>query len=130
MSQLKIYRASAGSGKTFTLTKEFLFLLFKNPTNYTKTLAVTFTNKATGEMKSRILEKLYQISTNKTNDYVNDLINEFKISEKQVRQRAHVLLSYLLHDFSNFSVSTIDSFFQTNHSFFCSRSGVRKAVLK
>ncbi len=112
MSQLKIYRASAGSGKTFTLTKEFLFLLFKNPTNYTKTLAVTFTNKATGEMKSRILEKLYQISTNKTNDYVDDLINEFKISEKQVRQRAHVLLSYLLHDFSNFSVSTIDSFFQ------------------
>ncbi len=112
MSQLKIYRASAGSGKTFTLTKEFLFLLFKNPTNYTHTLAVTFTNKATGEMKSRILEKLFQISTNKTNDYVEDIIQEFKITEKQVRQRAHVLLSYLLHDFSNFSVSTIDSFFQ------------------
>ncbi len=112
MSQLKIYRASAGSGKTFTLTKEFLFLLFKNPTNYIHTLAVTFTNKATGEMKSRILEKLYQISTNQTNDYVEDLKKEFSLSEKQIRQRAGVLLSYLLHDFSNFSVSTIDSFFQ------------------
>ncbi len=112
MSQLKIYRASAGSGKTFTLTKEFLFLLFKNPTNYINTLAVTFTNKATGEMKSRILEKLYQISVHQTNDYIDDLKKEFKLTEKQVRQRASVLLSYLLHDFSNFSVSTIDSFFQ------------------
>jgi ATP-dependent exoDNAse (exonuclease V) beta subunit len=112
MSQLKIYRASAGSGKTYTLTKEFIFLLFKNPLNYIHTLAVTFTNKATGEMKSRILEKLYQISINQTNDYVDDLCNEYLLSEKQVRQRAHILLSYLLHDFSKFSVSTIDSFFQ------------------
>jgi ATP-dependent exoDNAse (exonuclease V) beta subunit len=112
MSQLKIYRASAGSGKTFTLTKEFIFLLFKNPLNYIHTLAVTFTNKATGEMKSRILEKLYQISVNKTNDYVSDLCEEFALTEKQVRQRAHILLSYLLHDFSKFSISTIDSFFQ------------------
>ncbi|TLX78239.1 Dna2/Cas4 domain-containing protein [Labilibacter sediminis] len=112
MSQLKIYRASAGSGKTYTLTKEFLFLLYKNPLNYSHTLAVTFTNKATGEMKSRILEKLHQISIAETNDYVDELCKEFNISQKQVRQRAHVLLSYLLHDFSNFSVSTIDSFFQ------------------
>lgn len=112
MSQLKIYRASAGSGKTFTLTREYLFLLYNNPTSYINTLAVTFTNKATGEMKSRILEKLFEISTHKTNDYVEDLIAEFKLSEKQVRNKARVLLSYLLHDFSNFSVSTIDSFFQ------------------
>ena len=112
MSQLKIYRASAGSGKTFTLTREYLFLLYDNPTSYINTLAVTFTNKATGEMKSRILEKLFEISTHKTNDYVEDLMAEFKLSEKQVRNKARVLLSYLLHDFSNFSVSTIDSFFQ------------------
>ncbi len=112
MSQLKIYRASAGSGKTYTLTKEFLFLLFKNPVNYIHTLAVTFTNKATGEMKSRILEKLFQISTYQSDDYIEDLKNEFKLPEKQLRKRAGVLLSYLLHDFSNFSVSTIDSFFQ------------------
>ena len=112
MSKLKIYKASAGSGKTYTLTKEYLFLLFNNPTNYAHTLAVTFTNKATAEMKSRILEKLYEISTKKSNDYVDDLMCEFDISEAQVRQRSKVLLSYLLHDFSNFSVSTIDSFFQ------------------
>jgi ATP-dependent exoDNAse (exonuclease V) beta subunit len=112
MSQLKIYRASAGSGKTFTLTREFLFLLFENPLNYAYTLAVTFTNKATGEMKGRILEKLYQLSMGTTNDYVEELMTKFKLNEKQVRQRAGVLLSYLLHDFSNFSVSTIDSFFQ------------------
>ncbi len=112
MSQLKIYRASAGSGKTFTLTKEYLFLLYQNPTSYINTLAVTFTNKATSEMKSRILEKLFEISTHKTKDYVEDLMAEFKLSEKQVRFKAGVLLSYLLHDFSNFSVSTIDSFFQ------------------
>ncbi len=112
MSQLKIYKASAGSGKTFTLTKEFLFLLYENPTNYIHTLAVTFTNKATGEMKSRILEKLFEISTNKTNDYVDDLMTKFELTNTQVRKRAKILLSYLLHDFSNFSVSTIDSFFQ------------------
>lgn len=112
MSQLKIYKASAGSGKTFTLTREFLFLLFENPTNYKNTLAVTFTNKATGEMKSRILEKLFQISTNQTNDYVNELKKEFSLTEVEVRKRSKVLLSYLLHDFSSFSVSTIDSFFQ------------------
>ncbi|SMO36528.1 ATP-dependent exoDNAse (exonuclease V) beta subunit (contains helicase and exonuclease domains) [Saccharicrinis carchari] len=112
MSQLKIYRASAGSGKTFTLTKEYLFLLFANPNSYLNTLAVTFTNKATGEMKSRILEKLFEISTNKTDDYVADLMAAFKLNEGEVRKKAQVLLSYLLHDFSNFSVSTIDSFFQ------------------
>ncbi len=112
MSQLKIYRASAGSGKTFTLTKEFLFLLFEDPYQYKQTLAVTFTNKATGEMKSRILEKLFEISTRQTDDYVDELTSHFQIKEQEVRQRANVLLSYLLHDFSNFSVSTIDSFFQ------------------
>ena len=112
MSQLTIYKASAGSGKTYTLTQEFLFLLYNNPTNYAHTLAVTFTNKATGEMKGRILEKLFQISTHKTNDYVDELQDKFELTEKQVRNRARVLLSYLLHDFSNFSVSTIDSFFQ------------------
>ncbi|GAF02369.1 UvrD-helicase domain-containing protein [Saccharicrinis fermentans] len=112
MSKLKIYKASAGSGKTFTLTKEFLFLLYKSPTNYIHTLAVTFTNKATAEMKSRILEKLFEISTNKTDDYVSDLMKEFKLEDQEIRQKAQVILSYLLHDFSNFSVSTIDSFFQ------------------
>jgi len=112
MSELKIYKASAGSGKTYTLTKEYLFLLYAEPSNYRQTLAVTFTNKATAEMKHRILEKLFQIASNKSNDYVDDLCSTFKLSETDVRKRARIYLSHLLHDFSNFSVSTIDSFFQ------------------
>ena len=127
MSKLKIYKASAGSGKTFTLTKEFLFLLYDNPINYINTLAVTFTNKATGEMKSRILEKLFQISVNETNDYVTELMEKFQLTEKQVRQRAKVLLSYLLHDFSNFSVSTIDSFFQKIIRSFAREAGLESS---
>ena len=61
-SSLKIYKASAGSGKTFTLTAEYLKLLFENaddPYAFRKILAVTFTNKATAEMKQRILSELY-----------------------------------------------------------------------
>ena len=58
MSNLKIYKASAGSGKTYTLTEEYLKLLFESPSNYRHILAVTFTNKATAEMRSRILETL------------------------------------------------------------------------
>ena len=59
---LNIYRASAGSGKTFTLALEYIKLLIANPESYRKILAVTFTNKATGEMKERILGKLYGVA--------------------------------------------------------------------
>ena len=59
---LKIYRASAGSGKTFTLALEYIKLLIKNPSSYRNILAVTFTNKATAEMKERILSKLYGVA--------------------------------------------------------------------
>ncbi len=58
---LTVYKASAGSGKTFTLAIEYIKLLINNPTSYRNTLAVTFTNKATEEMKMRILSQLYGI---------------------------------------------------------------------
>ena len=58
---LTVYKASAGSGKTFTLAVEYIKLLIKNPVSYRTTLAVTFTNKATEEMKMRILSQLYGI---------------------------------------------------------------------
>ena len=58
---LIVYKASAGSGKTFTLAVEYIKLLVQNPQSYRQTLAVTFTNKATGEMKLRILSQLYGI---------------------------------------------------------------------
>jgi ATP-dependent helicase/nuclease subunit A len=114
MSQLKIYRASAGSGKTFTLTREFIRLLFKEPFDYRHILAVTFTNKATAEMRQRILQKLFELGypTDKKPNYLDELMQELEFSEEQVRVRAQLILRLLLHDFSRFSVSTIDSFFQ------------------
>ena len=114
MSKLKIYRASAGSGKTFTLTENFIKLLFANPADYRHILAVTFTNKATAEMRSRILESLYKLSNKTFSDpeYMDGLKKEFSFSESQVRERAALILRFLLHDYSNFKVSTIDSFFQ------------------
>ena len=59
---LTIYKASAGSGKTFTLASEYITLVVKNPQDYSRILAVTFTNKATQEMKMRILTQLYGIA--------------------------------------------------------------------
>ncbi|PWD98336.1 UvrD-helicase domain-containing protein [Marinilabilia rubra] len=114
MSQLNIYRASAGSGKTFTLTREFIRLLFREPFDYRHILAVTFTNKATAEMRQRILQKLFELgyTTDKKPDYLEELMKELEFSESQVRTRAQLILRLLLHDFSRFSVSTIDSFFQ------------------
>ena len=114
MSQLTIYRASAGSGKTFTLTREFIKLLFKQPTEYRNILAVTFTNKATAEMRRRILEKLFDLGNPSSNnpDYLEELKKEMDWNEHKVRERARFILRLLLHDFSRFSVNTIDSFFQ------------------
>jgi ATP-dependent helicase/nuclease subunit A len=114
MSQLTVYRASAGSGKTFTLTREFLKLLFKQPSEYRNILAVTFTNKATAEMRRRILEKLFELGNYSIEapDYLDELMQEMKCSENKIRERARFILRLLLHDFSRFSVNTIDSFFQ------------------
>ena len=111
MSKLNIYRASAGSGKTYTLTKEFIFLLFRNPFDYKHILAVTFTNKATAEMKNRILNMLYLIWTGQNQDYFKELYKLEK-SEEEIKSKAGLILHLLLHDFSRFSISTIDSFFQ------------------
>jgi len=129
MSQLKIYRASAGSGKTFILTENFIKLLFSNPTDYRHILAVTFTNKATAEMRSRILESLYKLTDNSYGDseYMNVLKKEFSISDNQVRERASMILYELLHDYSNFKVSTIDSFFQNIIRSFARETGLPAA---
>ncbi len=112
MSQLTIYKASAGSGKTFRLTKEFLHLIFKYPNNYRRILAVTFTNKATSEMKSRILSELNTLSKGLESKYKEDLKNHYQLTDSEVQAKAQKILTLLLHDFSKFSVSTIDKFFQ------------------
>lgn len=109
---LAVYKASAGSGKTFQLVVEYLKLLLKNTNNYKHILAVTFTNKATNEMKNRILEQLYLLSSNQKTDYLESLKKDNSLSEEFIRDRAKQVLKNILHDYNRFSISTIDSFTQ------------------
>ncbi|MFO7574640.1 MAG: UvrD-helicase domain-containing protein [Bacteroidales bacterium] len=106
------YTASAGSGKTQTLTGEYLLRLFANPSSYRRILAVTFTNKAAAEMKSRILEELSSIAAGKETSLLDLIVNKSGITRETARIRAADLLSSVLSDYSRFSVGTIDSFFQ------------------
>jgi ATP-dependent helicase/nuclease subunit A len=112
LGTLTIYSASAGSGKTYKLTAIYLINLFRSRYNYRKILAVTFTNKATAEMKSRILDHLHKLATGEKSDYLPDLINSTNKDEEWIRKEAKEILTSILHDYSRFSVSTIDSFFQ------------------
>lgn len=112
MSQLKVYKASAGSGKTFRLAIEYMKLALTNESNYRHILAVTFTNKATAEMKSRIIGELYHLAKGKHSVYMDVLTHELGWHSMQVERQAQLVLKRILHDYSRFSISTIDSFFQ------------------
>lgn len=112
MSQLKIYKASAGSGKTFRLAVDYLKLILKKEWSYRHILAVTFTNKATAEMKSRVLNELYELSLGKNTAYLQTLKKELGMPEWEIAERAKKSLNRILHDYSRFSITTIDSFFQ------------------
>ncbi|MEX2511959.1 MAG: UvrD-helicase domain-containing protein [Cyclobacteriaceae bacterium] len=109
-----IYKSSAGSGKTYTLTTEYLKIALRHPLAFRQILAVTFTNKATQEMKSRILKEIKRIKTAVDVRHTMDreLLEIFGGDEKLLSQRANETLSAILHDYSSFSVNTIDSFFQ------------------
>jgi ATP-dependent helicase/nuclease subunit A len=111
---LNIYRASAGSGKTYRLTEDYIHLLFDRDRDrvHRRILAVTFTNKATDEMKARILKELYALSIGEDSPYRSGLIKKFGMSEDEVNDKARKILVALLHDYSSFSISTIDRFFQ------------------
>jgi len=116
MSPLNIYKASAGSGKTFALTLAYLKLLYAFPGIYRHILAVTFTNKAAGEMKQRILSRLHCLSqaTEKTcEEEMKQLIEATGMGEAAIRKRAGELLGEILNNYSRFSVGTIDKFFQS-----------------
>ena len=111
---LKVYKASAGSGKTFTLAVEYIKLLIDNPTAYRSTLAVTFTNKATEEMKMRILSQLYGLAHGFADsaDYLKKITDEMHCGEAIVKSHANRALSFIIHDYTAFRVETIDKFFQ------------------
>ena len=112
---LVVYKASAGSGKTFTLATEYIKLLVLNPQSYRTILAVTFTNKATEEMKMRIISQLYGISRQlpDSKNYLSTIIKKTGLSEAQVCQRAGEALNMLIHNYNYFRVETIDTFFQS-----------------
>lgn len=127
MSKLVVYNASAGSGKTYTLAREYIKQIISNPASYRSILAVTFTNKATEEMKTRIVEELhalacYNADVDKAPSYLSDLVEVLapvygtsKTTDalvKEVSVRAQQVLTSILHDYSNFAISTIDKFFQ------------------
>lgn len=110
-----IYKSGAGSGKTYTLTREYLKLALKSesPHAYKRILAVTFTKKAAREMKSRILEWLREISESESpeeNDKVKEILNAVGVSALALQRRAELMHEHILHHYSDFSVQTIDSF--------------------
>lgn len=132
---LILQRASAGSGKTYTLTKQYLKLLLtikdnesqkrrlrsepEIPEGVSKIMAVTFTNKATNEMKERILSKLNALAFPPAEperlakvDYLTEFINEYGSSVEEISRLARYALSEVLFQYSEFNVSTIDAFFQ------------------
>lgn len=129
---ITIHKASAGSGKTFNLARQYIKLILGHKTeegNYVlnrpgarsghrAVLAMTFTNKATEEMKSRIIHELAVLAHcekgwDKKSPYEETLCDDFGCSPEQLAAAAKDALYSLLYDFSRFSVSTIDSFFQT-----------------
>lgn len=115
-SQLTVYKASAGSGKTFTLAREYMTLVIDNPYAYSTILAVTFTNKATEEMKLRILGQLYGIAHHlpESDQYLKQIHEALPhLSESQIRKNAEAALRLLIHNYNYFHVQTIDTFFQS-----------------
>ncbi len=114
--QLTVYKASAGSGKTFTLALEYIKLLIMNPSSYRNILAVTFTNKATDEMKNRILYFLYGLAANLNDGDVvtfrNIVKKELNIDDDKISQNASRAMYLLIHNYTYFNIETIDSFFQ------------------
>lgn len=129
---LTLQRASAGSGKTYTLTKKFIRLLLSVVDNgrtrlrtdaelhdaISHILAITFTNKATAEMKERIISRLDNLAYGidpahpEKTDYLIDLMKEFNVGHEEISRVCRIALRSLLYNFSDFNVQTIDSFFQ------------------
>lgn len=113
----KVYKSSAGSGKTFSLVVEYLCIVLNNPEKYNRILAITFTNKAAAELKERIISALAILSYQQINQDKNvikymlpEIIQQSGLSKEKIEVKAKNVLQLLLHKFDDFAVSTIDSF--------------------
>ncbi|MCF6131324.1 UvrD-helicase domain-containing protein [Flavobacterium wongokense] len=111
-----IYDASAGSGKTYTLVKEYLkiILLSKKPDAYRNILAITFTNKAVHEMKSRVVESLSEFAKENPSDKALKLMQDIQVetglSLNAITEKAKSIIKNLIHNYAAFDISTIDKF--------------------
>jgi ATP-dependent exoDNAse (exonuclease V) beta subunit len=108
----KIYKSSAGSGKTYTLVLTYLSILLthKDPYQFRKVLAVTFTNKAANEMKERVIQGLEKLHLGSDKNFISDYVNATHLSPEELSERAFTILSAILHDYSSFNILTIDKF--------------------
>ena len=111
-STFQVYNASAGSGKTFTLVKEYLKVLLnsKDLFRFQKVLAITFTNKAAAEMKARVLSNLEAFSDGEENDLFHAIQKEISIDKATIQERSKRILAIILQNYAAFSITTIDSF--------------------
>ncbi|MCA6432193.1 MAG: UvrD-helicase domain-containing protein, partial [Cytophagales bacterium] len=112
-----IYRSSAGSGKTRVLAREYIRLALRRPDYFRYILAMTFTNKSTQEMKDRILQYLSAFANGESQDLATEIIDEQRkegvlLTPVDLRKKSKETLDFLLHHYAEFSVSTIDAFFQ------------------
>lgn len=117
MKQFKVYKSSAGSGKTYTLVKAYLSICLKHPEPfyYSRILAITFTNKAAQEMKERILKTLKSFGSEEPlsggeKNLAEDLCAQLNLSELELRKKAALILTSILHNYADFNISTIDKF--------------------
>lgn len=119
MNKFTVFKASAGSGKTTQLVTEYLTLAFQKSDRFRNILAITFTNNATAEMKERIVQTLYTFAFRSYNDFnfsekktFDTIKTTLQMDSEQMQSKAEKILQNILYDYDNFSISTIDSFFQ------------------
>ena len=112
---LVVYKASAGSGKTFTLSVEYIEMVLRDTAAYKRILAVTFTNKATIEMKTRILSQLYGLAHGLDSSVPYRVVLKERngdFTDDYITERASRAFTSIINDYSNFRIETIDAFFQ------------------
>ncbi len=124
MKPFLIYRSSAGSGKTRALAKQYLLLALRSPEYFKYIMAVTFTNKSTQEMKDRIIRYLVDFAAGKEDSLSGEIMIELSLSRPELIQKSELVLSNILHSYSQFAISTIDAFFQRVIRSFTRESGL------